>query len=159
MRYVDTLKEVAKHFGVIPLTVKRWKADGVAGLSNKPYNLELIDAHRPKRKRDSTVSPPVQPDDDTLVDLTMQIKRADIELKKVKKELAEFQLAAKRNELIEMDDVIDLKAQHAARIKQVTMNMPNTYADRIMDISDFQTAQETLTEIAEDMLGQFGSEG
>lgn len=156
MTHVDTLKEVSSHFNKGLSTVNKWKADGVAGLQQKPYNLELIDVHRPKRK--STVSPPLPSGDDSLAELTLQIKRADIELKQVKKKLHEFSLAAKRGDLIMIEDVIDLKSQHAARIKRVTLNMPNTYSDRIMDISDFQTAQETLEEISLDMLGQFGKE-
>ena len=146
-----TFDEVANILGVHRDTLARWKRQGCSELDEPPYDPEAVALWRRNRnkKRKSTFEAPKET---ATGNLTEQRLQADIELKRVRRRIAEFDLMIKQGELVLGEDVKQSQARLASEIKKHLLRIPDSYADSITNLQTIGEAKEILEQVVFDTL-------
>jgi phage terminase Nu1 subunit (DNA packaging protein) len=142
-----TLDDVGRAVGVSTPTIKRWKAKGCPGLDSAPYDVDAVRAWKEIQVREYRAQP------NNEMSLSEEKTRADIELKKLKKRLHEYDLALKEGKLMLVQDSLDSHQRMANEIKKHLTAVPAKWADTIRHIDSIADAKGILTQIVDDVLG------
>lgn len=142
---VYTLDDAARELGIALSTLKTWKEKG-APCQQAPYDTDALAAWRGNTAHNGSIV------SDTGENLSEQKIRADIELKHLQSRLKEYELKEKNGQLMSCDECLDSQTTLANTVRAEILNMPNSYADKIQNITNFTQAQRILKAMAEEML-------
>jgi len=142
-----TIQDLAEHIGTTKSTVMRWKKLGCPGLDSRPYDVEQV-----CQWRDQNVQFKKPTDNSPGATLTRQKKEADLELVRVKKRLAEYDLAVKQNRLIEIEVCQDSHRRMATEIRRNLEAVPAKWADACCNLKNPADAKGVLQSIVDDLM-------
>ncbi|WP_166820507.1 terminase small subunit [Thalassoroseus pseudoceratinae] len=151
MSLLHTLENVADELGVARRTIQHWKTQGCEELNQAPYDVDAVARWRRNRKKSKKQK--LQPKSKAeAASLTEQRLQADIELKKVRKRLHDYDLQLKQGKLVLAEDVKHSQARLASEIKKHLLRIPDSYADSITNLQTIAEAKEVLEQLVFDTL-------
>ncbi len=149
------IQGVALAFGVSASAVYNWRKCGCPELQFPPHDITAIEEWRKLRPayRSEAVATPIDTKQrEVLAELQEQKLRADIQLKRVKKQLDQQQLRLKRGELIETADCEMLHIRLAGEVKKQLLRLPNTWADELAAEMTIGECKRLLEEMVQEVL-------